>query len=466
MISEKEALMLYHERNNRIKYGKIFYTVFNPNGLYPITKYIKHSKFFEAGSYATKRLFMAGNRVGKTEAACYEIACHAIGWYPSWWKGKRFPAGKNVEILASGDTNKTIRDIIQDKLLGLFNDQGSGFIPKEYLQGINRGHGVSELVDKIYVNRIGGGTTTIFLKPYSAGRETFQGVNADIIWLDEEPPHDIYTEALMRLVTTNGILMMTFTPLRSLTPLIIEFKKNALSDPRSTVVVEAGWDDVPHIPEDKKIEMLASIPEHERDARTKGIPSLGSGNIYRIPFEEIVIEAFDIPDHWRRAYALDVGWHTTACVFGAEDPETKIIYIYDELYMHQKKPEDYAKIIKLRGDLKGVVDSASMQSNQADGKKIFELLQREGLDIDIPDKSVEAGIYEVWKKLGEGRLRVFKSCKNLKEEYNLYRRDLRGNIIKEKDHLMDAMRYLIMGGMDRGVNKTHKNKNIHLQMLS
>ena len=44
-------------------------------------------------------------------------------------------------------------------------------------------------------------------------------------------------------------------------------------------------------------------------AVTEGVPSLGAGAIYPIPLDEVLVDPFPIPKHWRRAYGLDVGWN-------------------------------------------------------------------------------------------------------------------------------------------------------------
>src|SRR5215467_13831811 len=85
----------------------------------------------------------------------------------------------------------------------------------------------------------------------------------------------------------------------------------------SKFVVMAGWDDVPHLDEQTKQDLYASIPPYQRDARSKGIPQLGSGAIYPVPESEIVCKPFEIPRYWPRAYALDVGWNRTAAIWGA-----------------------------------------------------------------------------------------------------------------------------------------------------
>lgn len=212
--------------------------------------------------------------------------------------------------------------------------------------------------------------------------------------------------------------------------------------------VEAGWDDVPHLSVDVKKEMLAATPPFLRDARSKGIPSLGAGAIFPIEEERIRCDPFSIPPHWRRVYALDVGWNRTAAVWGALDPDTDILYLYSEHYLGQEKPVVHASAIKARGDwIQGVIDPASRGRSQADGERLFAQYVNEGLLIYKADNAVEAGIYAVWERAEQGRLKVFSTLTNWFAEYRLYHRDEHGKIVKVRDHLMDASRYLVMSGL-------------------
>lgn len=45
--------------------------------------YPKHIEFFAAGARFKERLFMAANRVGKSDAGAFEVTCHATGIYPA-----------------------------------------------------------------------------------------------------------------------------------------------------------------------------------------------------------------------------------------------------------------------------------------------------------------------------------------------------------------------------------------------
>jgi hypothetical protein len=134
-----------------------------------------------------------------------------------------------------------------------------------------------------------------------------------------------------------------------------------------------GWDDIPHLSAEQKESMLAALPPHERDARSKGTPSLGSGAIYPVPESDFVVDDFQIPDHWPKAYALDVGWNRTAALFAALDRDTDTLYFYSEHYRGQAEPSIHAEGIKARGAwIPGVIDPASRGRSQADGVKLVQ----------------------------------------------------------------------------------------------
>jgi len=134
---------------------------------------------------------LAANRVGKTEGVgLYELTWHLTGDYPQWWDGRKFP-GK-IKAWAAGDTKQTVREILQDKLLGPVGHWGTGLIPGDMISKIVRGGGgVADSVDMIYVKHKSGGVSQLTLKSYDQRREAFQGTEQDVIILDEEPPEDI-----------------------------------------------------------------------------------------------------------------------------------------------------------------------------------------------------------------------------------------------------------------------------------
>lgn len=415
--------------------------------------YPKHLDVFAAGAQFKERLFIAANRIGKTIVGAYEGTCHLTGIYPVWWIGKRF--NKPIIMWASGDTSKTTRDIIQRKLLGAAGSHGSGLIPKHLILKTLQKVGIPEAVEIIYVRHATGGQSICVLKSYDQRREAFQGTEVDFIWPDEEPPEDIYIEMLLRTMTTGGIILTTFTPLMGLSNVVLSFCPNGelndgqVKDSLTKYVTTCDWNSVPHLSQQDKDEMLSSIPQFQRDARSKGIPQLGSGAIYQVAEDDIVVDDFIIPDFWKRVYGMDVGWNRTAVVWGAINPDTNVCYLYAEHYVGRQEPVVHAAAVQARGDwIPGVIDPAARGRGQKDGFVLFDMYVDLGLHIQTANNTVETGIYEVWERLVSGRLKVFKSLSNLRAEYRVYRRDEKGNIVKSNDHLMDATRYLILSGLD------------------
>ena len=187
--------------------------------------YPKHMKFFAAGKTHRERCMMAANRIGKTDAACCELTYHLTGQYPEWWMGKRFRYPTVAWI--AGDTSTTTRDILQKKLFGEYNDIGSGFIPGQYIVKTTNKPGIREAIDtatmKHFVDGKFDGYSSISIKSYDQKRKSFQGGKPDIIVLDEEPPNEIYVECLLRTMTNNGLIILTFTPLMGMTELVRSF---------------------------------------------------------------------------------------------------------------------------------------------------------------------------------------------------------------------------------------------------
>lgn len=410
--------------------------------------YPKHLQFFGLGKENRQRLCLAANRVGKTEAiGLYETVMHATGDYPDWWPGRRFT--RPVKAWVAGKTNKTAYEILQEKLLGPMDARGTGLIPADSLIRCTPKHGIAEGVDTVYVKSVHGGQSRIVLKSYEQGRGGFEGSEQDVILLDEEPPLDIKTECVMRTMTTNGLLMYTFTPLEGLSETVMSMIPGGSLDACTVPLVMITWDDVPHLDEQAKKELWESIPPYQRDARSKGIPQLGAGAIYPVPESDIVCDPFEIPSHWPRAYAMDVGWNRTAVIWGAWDRDSDTIYLYSHHYRGQAEPSVHAAGVKARGAwIRGVIDPAARGRGQKDGEQLIQNYRDLGLDLTEANNGVESGIYTCWERLSCGKMKVFRTLQDWLSEYRLYRRDEKGRIVKANDHLMDATRYLCASGKE------------------
>ncbi len=458
-----ELLALLEEKAKRERYNLIR-SYFPDEGPCRRELYPKHLKFFKQGATVMQRGMISANQTGKTTAGCIEDVFHLTGEYPEWWEGARFT--QPVKLLIGANGGKEYRDSIQVKLLGEPGDYGSGFIPKDSLIETRPLEGTTGAVGQYFVRHKSGGVSQAIVRTYNSGRTAFEAMVLDLVHLDEECPRDIYSECMMRLISRPGSRMyVTFTPDSGILDLV-EYFEDGL-DPQDKQVTKVTWDDVPHLTPEKRKILLAAMMPYEIDCRTKGIPFMGSGAIYPIIESNIVVEPFAIPSHWPKAYGMDVGWNRTAVIWAALDPESDILYLYSEHYLTQSEPSIHADAVKARGDwICGAIDPAANGSGQADGKLLLKMYTDLGLRIRDAENSVESGILTVWQRMSSGRLKVFSHLNYWQRERRVYRRDDKGKLVKTNDHLMDAMRYLVMS-LDNvlSVEPTYDAMDEHMQML-
>jgi phage terminase large subunit-like protein len=262
--------------------------------------YAKQLEFHAAGRLYRERLLMAANQVGKTLSASAEVAMHLTGRYPTWWEGHIARPGA---WWCAGVTSESTRDNPQRLLLGRNQNWGTGMIPRDAIKGwpaMRRG--VVGAVDSVLIKHGGGGDvqaseSSLGFKSYDQGREKFQGETLEGAWADEECDEDIYTELLTRTNLGLRPILMTFTPLMGMSNVVRRFYPAATAMP-GTHVTQMTIEDAEHYSPEERAAIIASYPAHERKARTKGIPQLGSGRVYPIDEDEIKVAPFAIPTHW------------------------------------------------------------------------------------------------------------------------------------------------------------------------
>ena len=437
---------------------------FVPGTPFSIDKCPKHKAFFDATAEYDQILFMAGNRCGKSVSGALLSAWHATGLYPDWYTGKRFD--RPTSGWAMGSTAQATRDTVQKELLGPTGAWGTGIIPGDLIGKMFAKAGTPQAIDMMQVKHVSGGWSTIGFKNYEQPIEAFYGTAMHWVWADEIVPINIYNECLVRTMTTKGIIYVTFTPLTGLTPLVVKFCEDAdylagaqrilgLPAPEDDeedeegivrkgykAIVQAGWDDAPWLDKESQEKILDASEPHLRETRRSGVPSMGSGAVFPITLEQFICDPFEIPRHYKRLFAMDVGWNRTAALWFALDPNSDMLYVYDEHYVAEQPPAVHAAGIRNRGAwIPGVIDPASRGRSQGDGSQLMQSYKDLGLNIVKANNDVEGGIQEIWHRLSSGKIRVFSHLHNFAKEYVLYRRDEKGRVIKERDHLMDCLRY-------------------------
>lgn len=432
-----EKLRRYDELRNN--YGMLFYD-----------PYSKQREFHAAGLTNRERLLMAGNKLGKTYAAGFEVAYHTTGVYPDWWKGYRFK--KQNRWWAGSVTSELTRDGAQRILLGNVGRWGTGCIPKDMIVDVKRARGVPDAVETILVRHERGEVSQITFKAYSDGREAWQAEDLDGVWFDEEPPEDIYVEGVTRTNNTCGPVFMTFTPLLGMSGVVMRFLGPHHEDRSCTNMT---IDDVEHYSPEQKRKILESYPAHEREARAMGTPMLGSGRIYPIS-EEIIKEPplSSIPLHWHQINGADFGWeHPTAFVNLCYDPDTDCIHLTKAYRQKEQLPLVHAAAVRPWGIWIPVAwpHDALMHDKGGSCEQLSKQYEDLGLAMlsehatfgDKRGNGVEAGIMDILGRMQTGRFKVDMNLADWWTEFRMYHRK-DGKIVKNMDDLLDATRYAVM----------------------
>ena len=450
----EKALEIVREISARKRYNKVDF--YDP---YPY-----QLNFHETGSEANQRLLMAANRIGKSYCGAAEMAYHVTGLYPKWWNGRRFD--KPIVAWAGGVSNETTRDIVQFELLGSPDDPeafGSGAIPRNYIIKTERKPGVPNAKSMALIKHVSGGNSSLFFKAYEMGVDKWQGRSVDCVWLDEEPSRELYSQAVTRTLDRRGMVYMTFTPENGMTETVASFM-NRLQSGQS--LTNATWDDAServmsmkgergHLSEVVMEQILSSYSPHEREMRRYGRPSIGSGLVFPLSEDDVIIEPMPIEEHWPRIAAIDFGWdHPTAVVWAAVDRDTDTFYLYDCYRASKASPSVHADHIRSRPhfvpiayphdgnrrDSMGNPGLADQYRNLGCNFLLNHFTNPPALGNDKGSNSIEEGLMAMLQSMEAGKFKVFSTLSDWFEEFRMYHRK-NNKVVPIRDDLLSATRY-------------------------
>lgn len=174
---------------------------------------------------------LISSNCGKTVTGAYEMAVHLTGLYPPWWEGRVFEETGNY--WAAGTSNEKTKEIVQAELLGKLEKDdtvgsepiglGTGMIPRDRIASVDFHPQIRGAIKTAWIKHVSGKRNTLVFKSFEQSALAFEGSSVLATWLDESPPLDVYTEALMRSLTTGGLVLITATPLAGLTDLVQQF---------------------------------------------------------------------------------------------------------------------------------------------------------------------------------------------------------------------------------------------------
>lgn len=427
---------------------------------YPWQERFHNALGFKTQAPAVEKGAITANQVGKTTAAAMEVALHLTGIYPEWYRGVRFRIP--VDWIVAGNTNEVTRDICQNELFGDPKDEkklGTGAVPLHLIGKRTRKPGVPDAYETIQVKHISGRWSSVSFKCYEQGPKKFMGLRANGGWLDEEPPEEILSQVRRSVFSKNpSLILLTFTPEEGVTKVVHQL----MDDPqKGQAVVTATWDDAPHMTLEMREQKLATIPMHERDMRSKGTPFAGAGLIFPVVEESILVDPFEIPNHWTQLIGIDFGWdHPFAAGRIAHDRDNDTIYLVAEYWEQKATPPIHAAAIKPWGEWIPVVwPPDGLQTEKGSGKTIAQQYRNQGLymlphhftnppepgkDEGTGGIGVEPGLLEMLTRMQTGRFKVFKTCSKFRQELRAYHRDKNNLVVKINDDVISATRYAVM----------------------
>jgi phage terminase large subunit-like protein len=408
-----------------------------------------HKKQLEFHAATTKiKMFKAGNRSGKTVACVVDDLIQAIDeralpehlkqykkWQPPfkcWIGAPKF-------------------DKHQDTILPLIRQ----FCPKSQFVG--------DSFDKAFAKqdrilRFKNGSTFGF-KTYDQDVDAWASAEIHRVHWDEEPEgehgYTIRSEGRARLVSTDGDEILGMTPLFGLS-WVYDKVWLRRHEPHITVV-NATIHDNPWNSEAAIKEFLAELTPQEREARELGEFVHFAGLVYPELSDDHFVE--NRPPEFLRSQTvylgIDPGIRTTAVVFVAFDNDN-CAYVFDELYLHDENaiPANASKAIESKLGYWGVkprhvlIDPSARNRSLVDADRVQAAYHRAGIKAFPAQNDVEAGVFEVKRRLEFKQLLISERCEKLRWELSRYRIDPKENgtfaVVKQDDHAADALRYALM----------------------
>lgn len=319
-------------------------------------------------------------------------------------------------------TYPMLRDATQHTFFGILDDAG---IPYEF----NKTDGEAHLF----------GHRVLFRSADQPDR--LRGTNLMWAWLDEG--------ALMRALVWNIVLgrLRIGTPSAWVTTTPAGFnwvhERVTAGDP-SYEIIRARTADNTYLPDDYVSDLQSTYTGEFAAQELDGEFVAFEGLVYSEFRYQIHVTDADPNPRWMHVRGIDYGYtNPFVCLWGAVDEDGRL-YVYDEHYRRRDLIENHARAIKEReARIAWTVADHDAQDNAE--------MRAQGIQTVPAHKEVSLGIQRVKSRMvvqpdGRPRLYVHERCVNLLKELGMYqwRENRRDEPLKENDHAMDVLRYMVM----------------------
>ena len=414
------------------------------------------------------RLYIGGNRAGKTHGGCAEAIWRALGVHPYQLVKSAPTKGRVV-----GVDFKSLEQIIFPKFKSL--------IPSRYL--IDGNWDASYHTDRRILTLTNG--SEIEFCSQEQKLDSFAGVSRDWTWYDEEVPKDVFQECEMRLIDTDGYSWMTLTPVKGLTWLYSDIYTKILEGLRTDVgLVQVSSRENPHLKHEAMDRIFSGLDEDDRAVRESGEFIGQTGLVYKDFSHKVhVIPPLSMENLNRRAKIYttqDHGYNApTAVLWVAVYPNGTAI-VFNERYVSECIIKDHAEaMLEFERNNKLTIeqrigDPAMAQRQGVTGFSVLAEYATHGINISKGNNDVLFGVNKLISYFqtpsiltdvndpnsprvpipgAKPGLHITENCVNLIAELKKLRwasyvnkqvanrNNKREEIVKKDDHASDALRY-------------------------
>lgn len=450
-----------------------------------IKKYKPHEKqaIFHK-SLKKKKLYIGGNRSGKTTGGVTEAIWRATNTHP--WRPDLNALGPTRGRVIAVDFVNGVEKII-------FPQYKQWLYPSAL-----RGGSWEDAYDKTLRTLNFSNGSFIEFMSYDQDLDKFAGTSRHWVHFDEEPPQSIYIENMARLIDTDGDFWITMTPVEGMTWVYDDLYEPNADNPDGTVeIIEINTTENPYLTENAIKSFSDSVDDDEKQARLQGKFVQLGGRIYK-NFDpnpgglHVLKEPIDNPKQrfkdWLWIVSLDHGLNNPTSVHWSAVNREGFIITFEEHYKKEWTIDQHAaKIHEINRRLGRVPDlyvaDPSIQNrNAVSGTSIHEEYIKHGIAFTLGNNDVKAGIIRVKRYLNptskinpDNKLPLPKwqctpNCSNLIWELKRYRWKTYSNKKlnynnnafdephKKDDHACDDIRYLIMTRPDLHAEDSLKDK--------
>ena len=391
-------------------------------------------------SKARIRGISGGNQSGKTTAIAVESIWYSLGIHP--YRKVKVP---NVGRVVSGSN---FDEGIGQTLWPKFKE----WIPPRSVKHISYyKNDIVKRVDWVC------GSRTHFM---CAEQKDMVFESATIDWAAfDEPMRKAIFDATMRgLLKSRGPLWWAFTPLTepwmyySIIQPALEGQANKgvwMLDTYDNCIDKGGY-----LPRESIEEFENELTDEDKEVRIHGRPRFLTGRIYSsFDKEKHIIDDFEFSTAWPMYEGFDPHQgkpHAWMQVVITPDDDLVIV---DELFLDVGIPDFADKILERRTFANGVQKNILNCVMDVPGKikdwsrttSPYQIFQEKGISVVIPPKvnRKDDWINSIQYMLEHGKIKVLRRCKRVATEFENYRRDPKGRLVKNFDDMMDILGYII-----------------------